>query len=235
MARLASVTLWLCLASDASGLVVASHHAPVARFRSGKVEMLDFFKNLIPKARPTDAEITNTVYFDMTIGTEPAGRIEMGLYGGVVPRTAENFRQLCTNEKGFGYAGSPFHRVIPGDASTEDAQAHKEATTACIWMSHSFRFHRIAFTLSQASCVKEGTSPMRMERAGCLFMGAPLRMRTLISAMVVRAASLWPMLDPILMAANFSSARPIPHSSMASTACSVRSQKDMMWSRRLRQ
>ncbi|KAF9936153.1 cytochrome P450 cyp2 [Mortierella antarctica] len=53
------------------------------------------------------------VFFDITINEAPAGRIVMELRADVTPKCAENFRALCTGEKGYGYAGSSFHRIIP--------------------------------------------------------------------------------------------------------------------------
>lgn len=55
----------------------------------------------------------SNVYFDITINGEAAGRIVFNLFDEVVPKTTQNFRELATGQHGFGYAGSPFHRVIP--------------------------------------------------------------------------------------------------------------------------
>ncbi|CAM9716034.1 unnamed protein product [Scytosiphon promiscuus] len=65
------------------------------------------------------AAITEKVFFDVEIGGAPAGRIIMGMYGTIVPRTTENFVGLCKGDptrkrQPFGYEGSSFHRAIPG-------------------------------------------------------------------------------------------------------------------------
>ena len=83
------------------------------------------------------------VFFDMSANGQPIGRIEMTLRADVVPRTAENFRALCTGEKGFGYKGSTFHRVI-----TQFMVRHRELFILTLVSSHEPLFCPLAHWLT---------------------------------------------------------------------------------------
>ena len=69
------------------------------------------------------------VYFDMEVGGEAVGRITFELRADVAPKTAENFRALCTGEKGFGFKGSAFHRIIPNFSAQSEGLTADDITS----------------------------------------------------------------------------------------------------------
>ncbi|MBZ3874811.1 E3 SUMO-protein ligase RanBP2 [Sciurus carolinensis] len=83
------------------------------KFEECQQNLLKLQKGEVSLAAELSKETNPVVFFDVCADGEPLGRITMELFSNVVPRTAENFRALCTGEKGFGFKNSIFHRVIP--------------------------------------------------------------------------------------------------------------------------
>ncbi|XP_069350852.1 ranBP2-like and GRIP domain-containing protein 4 isoform X2 [Eulemur rufifrons] len=83
------------------------------KFEECQQNLLKLQKGHVSLAAELSKETNPLVFFDVCADGEPLGRITMELFSNIVPLTAENFRALCTGEKGFGFKNSIFHRVIP--------------------------------------------------------------------------------------------------------------------------
>ncbi|CAF1976983.1 unnamed protein product [Rotaria magnacalcarata] len=97
------------------------------------------------------------VFFKVNINEQPQGVVVFELFSDVVPRTAENFRQLCTGAAGFGFRGCRFHRIIPqfmvqgGDFDLQDGTGGRSIFGES-FPDENFRLkHDVPFLLSMAN------------------------------------------------------------------------------------
>merc|ERR1711979_107760 len=108
LSRLSSKTLaWKLTSKGIAAMKVLSFAGVVLAL----VFLLSNTGNTV-EAQKKGPKVTHKVWFDISIGGEEAGRIEIGLFGKTVPKTVENFVELAKKPEGEGYKGSKFHRVI---------------------------------------------------------------------------------------------------------------------------
>jgi cyclophilin family peptidyl-prolyl cis-trans isomerase len=97
------------LAANAAGAIRAGDQGSVGA--DGRLVLNDPNAGSI-NVLTSPAKVTSRCYLDISVGGASAGRIVIDLYGEIAPKTAENFRQLCSGEAGFGYAGTSFFKVL---------------------------------------------------------------------------------------------------------------------------
>uniref|UniRef100_A0A8C9MM23 E3 SUMO-protein ligase RanBP2 n=1 Tax=Serinus canaria TaxID=9135 RepID=A0A8C9MM23_SERCA len=81
-------------------------------FEECQLSLSELQKGHLSLAAGLSKDTNPVVYFEVSADDEPLGHITMELFANIVPRTAENFRALCTGEKGFGFKNSRFHRIV---------------------------------------------------------------------------------------------------------------------------
>ncbi|NWR28986.1 RBP2 ligase, partial [Tachuris rubrigastra] len=82
------------------------------KFEECQLSLSELQKGHLSLAAGLSKDTNPVVYFEVSADDEPLGHITMELFSNIVPRTAENFRALCTGEKGFGFKNSRFHRIV---------------------------------------------------------------------------------------------------------------------------
>ncbi len=108
------------------------------------------------------ARVTDKAYFDVSVGddTTNTSRIVIALFGEVVPETVKNFKALVTGEKGFGYQGTTFYRIVKdlqisgGDVLGNAGKSGKSAVTGDVFSQENFRImHTVPGVVSMQNTI----------------------------------------------------------------------------------